>query len=316
MGMLLRWGGAAVALSVIAFLLAPYELDLYRKMLFWVALAISYNFLFGVVGQMALSHFAFAGIGAYGVVMLMFKFDVPLVPAVALALCAATALAAIVAVAATRLSGFYLALATLAFAQLFIVVLNEGGTLTGSSGGITNYKLPAIFGYTLDGPSFVIVMILVVLATLAILVRVDRSWFGRASRAIRDNEEAAEAVGIDVKRIKIIVFTLTSVLAALAGMVYAFFDNIVNPPLFGIENAFMLLFMVIIGGTGSHLGAIVGAVLLRLLQDILEPFVGQFHVLGLGIIMVLVILLQPKGLVGIWDDTRRLRESLRRKVTS
>jgi branched-chain amino acid transport system permease protein len=313
MGAAIRWGGAALIMCVVPFLLPLYEMDVYRKMLFWVALAISYNFLFGIAGQMALSHFAFAGIGAYTVVILMTQAGVPLLLAIPLALGLAGILAFIVSFAATRLEGFYLALATLAFAQLFIVILDEGGAVTGATGGLTSYKLPLVFGFEIEGPWLAVVMAVVLLLTLAFLLRIDRSWYGRACRAIRDNGEAAAAMGVDVKRTKITAFTVTSIMAAGAGMVYAFFDNTVNPPVFGLENAFMLLFMVIIGGSGSHMGAIVGAVLLRLLQDILEPFVGQFHVMGLGILMVVVILLQPKGLVGIWEDLVGRRGAARRK---
>jgi branched-chain amino acid transport system permease protein len=300
----LRWAGAIAALSIIPFLLAPYELDLYRKMLFWVALAVSYNFLFGIAGQMALSHFAFAGIGAYTVVILLTQADLGLGLAIVAALLLAAILAFIVSFAATRLEGFYLALATLAFAQLLTVVLDEGGSLTGGTGGLTSYRLPAVFGVRIDGPWYALVMVAVLLGTLAILLRIDRSWFGRACRAIRDNTEAAAAMGVDVARTKIIAFTLTSVMAAAAGMVYAFYDNTVNPPVFGIENAFILLFMVIVGGSGSHAGAIIGAVLLRLTQDILEPVVGHYHALGFGVLVVAAILFQPKGLIGAWDSLR------------
>jgi len=300
----LRWIGGIAALSIIPFVLQPYELDLYRKMLFWVALAISYNFLFGIAGQMALSHFAFAGIGAYTVVILLTQADLGLGLAVAAALLLAAILAFIVSFAATRLEGFYLALATLAFAQLLTVVLNEGGTLTGGTGGLTSYSFPAVLGVKIEGPWYALVMVAVMLGTLAILLRIDRSWFGRACRAIRDNTEAAAAMGVDVARTKIIAFTLTSVMAAAAGMVYAFFDNTVNPPVFGLENAFLVLFMVIVGGSGSHAGAIIGAVLLRLTQDVLEPIVGHYHALGFGVVVVAAILFQPKGLIGAWDALR------------
>lgn len=300
----LRWGPATALLCILPFVLQPYELDVYRKLLFWVALALSYNFLFGIAGQMALSHFAFAGIGGYTVVILLTQADLGLGLAILAALALAAVLAFIVSFAATRLEGFYLALATLAFAQLLIVVLDEGGSLTGGTGGLTSYALPTVFGATIDGPWYALVMVAVLLGTLAILLRIDRSWFGRACRAIRDNSEAAAAMGVDLARTKIIAFTLTSVMAAAAGMVYAFFDNTVNPPVFGLDNAFLLLFMVIVGGSGSHAGAIIGAVILKLTQDVLEPFVGQYHALGFGILMVAAILLQPKGLIGLWDAMR------------
>ena len=299
------WLAAALVLSAAAFLLGEYHNDVYRKMLLWVALALSYNFLFGIAGQVAFSHFAFYGIGAYGIVGFLFQAGLPLPLAVLAALVLCIALAGALALPATRLEGFYLALATMAFAQLFIVVLNEGGSVTGGTGGLTSYRLPELFGLDLSGRRYTVVIVLLVLATAWFLRRLDRSWFGRACRAIRDNPEAAAAMGINVARTKVIVFTITSALAGTAGMVYAFVDNTVNPPIFGLENAFLLLFMVIIGGAGSELGAVIGAVLLYLLPFFLSPVLGPHHALVFGVLMVAAILLQPRGLVGIYHGLRR-----------
>jgi branched-chain amino acid transport system permease protein len=298
---LIGWVGAALLLSAVAFFLGSYYNDVYRKLLLWIALALSYNFLFGISGQVAFSHFAFYGIGAYAVVVLLFQVGLPLPLAVVggILICAVIALA--MAIPSTRLEGFYLALATLALAQLFIVVLNEGGTVTGGTGGIVDYRLPPVFGVRITGPWYTAVIVVLVLATYAVLWRLDRSWFGRACRAVRDNPEAAAAMGVNVARTKVIAFTLTSVLAGIAGMVYAFVDNTVNPPIFGLENAFLLLFMVIIGGAGRHAGAVIGAVLLYLLPFVLSPLVGHHHALVFGVLMVAAILLQPRGLIGLYD---------------
>ena len=297
----MRWLASFVVLSGAAFLLGDYHNDVYRKMLLWVTLALGYNFLFGICGQVAFSHFAFYGIGAYSVVILLFHFGIPLPLAILLgvAICVLVALA--VAIPATRLEGFYLALVTLALAQLFLVLLNEGGDVTGGTGGIANYRLPPVFGMQVKGAWYTAVIVLLLLGTYAFLRKLDCSWFGRACRAVRDNPEAAAAMGINVARTKVIAFTLTSALAGVAGMVYAFVDNTVNPPIFGLENAFLLLFMVIVGGSGRHAGAIVGAVLLFLLPFWLSPLVGHHHVLVFGVLMLAAILVQPKGLIGIWD---------------
>jgi branched-chain amino acid transport system permease protein len=299
------WIAAGIAMSAMPFVLGDYHGDLYRKLLLWIALALSYNFLFGISGQVAFSHFAFYGVGAYAVVILVFQAGLPLPLAVlaGLLLCALLALA--VALPATRLEGFYLALATLAFAQLFIVVLNEGGTLTGGTGGLASYHLPKVAGVDLSGRPYSVVIVLLVLGTAGLLRRLDRSWFGRACRAVRDNPEAAAAMGIDVARTKVVAFAVTSALAGAAGMAYAFVDNTVNPPIFGLENAFLLLFMVIIGGAGRHAGAVVGAVLLYLLPFVLSPLIGHHHALLFGVLMVAAILLQPRGLIGIYDALKR-----------
>ena len=302
---LIFWVFAFAVLAALPFFLGSYHNDVYRKLLLWITLALGYNFLFGICGQVAFSHFAFYGIGAYGVVILLFQVGLPLPIAIVLALAICVVLALIVAIPATRLEGFYLALVTLALAQLFIVVLNEGGTVTGGAGGIANYRLPPIFGSRISGPAYTVVIVALLMLTFAVVWRLDRSWFGRACRAVRDNPEAAAAMGIDVARIKVIAFTLTSALAGMAGMVYAFVDNTVNPPIFGLENAFLILFMVIVGGAGRHAGAIIGAVLLFLLPFWLAPVVGHHHQLIFGALVILAILLWPKGLIGVWDRFSR-----------
>ena len=299
------WLGAAAVMSALPFMLGEYHGDLYRKLLLWIALALSYNFLFGISGQVAFSHFAFYGVGAYAVVILVFQAGLPLPLAVlaGVLLCGVIALA--VALPATRLEGFYLALATLAFAQLFIVVLNEGGALTGGTGGLANYRMPNVAGLDLSGRPYSVVIVFLVLGTAALLRRLDRSWFGRACRAVRDSPEAAAAMGVNVARTKVVAFAVSSALAGVAGMAYAFVDNTVNPPIFGLENAFLLLFMVIIGGAGRHAGAVIGAVLLYLLPFVLSPLIGHHHALVFGVLMVAAILLQPRGLIGIYDALKR-----------
>jgi len=301
----LRWLAAFALLAGLPFLMGGYYNDVYRKMLLWVALALSYNFLFGICGQVAFSHFAFYGVGAYSIVIFLFQFHIPFPLAVLLgvALCVLVALA--VAIPSTRLEGFYLALATLALAQLFVVVLNEGGAVTGGPGGLANYRLPDVLGMRIAGPWYTAVIVFVLLFTLFVLLKLDRSWFGRACRAVRDNPEAAAAMGVNVARTKVIAFTLTSALAGIAGMVYAFVDNTVNPPIFGLDNAFLILFMVIVGGSGRHAGAAVGAALLFLLPFFLSPLVGHHHVLLFGVLVLAAILAAPKGLIGFYDASRR-----------
>src|SRR5258706_9737811 len=221
----LRWLAAFALLAGLPFLMGGYYNDVYRKMLLWVALALSYNFLFGICGQVAFSHFAFYGVGAYSIVIFLFQFHLPfpLAALAGIAVCILVALA--VAIPSPRPEGFYLALATLALGQLFIVVLNEGGAVTGGNGGIANYRLPDIFGVRVRGPWYTAVIVVLLVFTYSILKRLDMSWFGRACRAVRDNPEAAAAMGVDVARTKVIAFTLTSALAGLPGMVYAFVDN-------------------------------------------------------------------------------------------
>jgi branched-chain amino acid transport system permease protein len=307
----LLWLAAIVCASALAFMLGSYHTDVYRKMLIWVALALSYNFLFGIAGQVAFSHFAFAGVGAYAIVIFAHKLAIPFGIAFVLAIAASAVIALLVAIPSTRLEGFYLALATLAFAQLVIVLIDEGGALTGGTGGIANYKLPDVLGIEIRGPLYTVLLVLLVAFTLWVLLRVDESFFGRACRAIRDNPKAAEAMGVDLRRTKVIAFVLTSALAGLAGIAYAYVDNVINPPVFGLENAFLLLFMIIVGGTGRHAGAIAGAVFLYLAPFLLEPVVGQHFLLVFGLLVVLAIMFEPDGIVGLLRRVRLLSAASR-----
>ena len=215
------WVGGFVALAALPFFLGSYHNDVYRKLLLWITLALGYNFLFGICGQVAFSHFAFYGVGAYSVVILTFQAGLPLPVAILLVVVICVALALAVAIHSTRLEGFYLALVTLALAQLFIVVLNEGGNVTGGAGGIANYRLPLIFGWRLAGPPYTLVVVALLGATLAILWRLDHSWFGRACRAVRDNPEAAAAMGVDVVRTGSLpqAAAVAAILSAVAGSV-------------------------------------------------------------------------------------------------
>jgi branched-chain amino acid transport system permease protein len=299
------WLGGTAVLVVLALMLDGYAADLFRKLLLVATLCIGFNFLFGIAGQVAFSHIAFYGIGAYGVVVLGFQFGFPLPLAIVGSIVICGIIALVVAIPSTRLEGFFLALATLAFAQLFSVVLLQGGDVTGGPQGLSGYAAPDYFGLPSDGGGYTLVIVAVFLMTLAILVRLDHSWFGRACRAIRDNPATAAAMGVDVFRTKIVAFTVTSTLAGVTGIAYAFTDNYLSPLVFGLEPMFLLLFMIVIGGTGRHAGAVIGAALLFLAPEILEEWVGRHYMLGFGVLVVAAILFQPAGLMGLWDKARR-----------
>src|SRR5690606_5789884 len=130
--------------------------------------------------------------------------------------------------------------------------------------------------------NYIFVVIALVLGTLAVLRNVDRSYFGRACRAILDNPEAAAAMGVNVARTRIIVFTLTSALSAVAGVCYAFAHNYVNTNVFGLNGMFILFVRVMIGRTGRHAGAIIGATALFLLHELLGDLIGRRHLLLYG----------------------------------
>jgi len=154
MGRFWSWAIGIVGLMALALGLDGYAADLLRKLLLTATLCLGFNFLFGIAGQIAFSHIAFYGIGAYGVVILGFQFGFPLPLAIICAVLACGIVALAVAIPSTRLEGFFLALATLAFAQLFSVMLLQGGEITGGPQGLSGYPTPDLFGIKLEGTSY------------------------------------------------------------------------------------------------------------------------------------------------------------------
>jgi branched-chain amino acid transport system permease protein len=308
---LVAWGAGAAFLVAATFVLDDYTADMFRKMLLTATLALSFNFLFGITGQLAFSHVAFYGIGAYAIVIFAYQLGWPLPLAFLGAIVIGVALALAVAIPSLRLEGFFLGLASLAFAQIFTVVMVQGGELTGAADGISGYAAPVLFGIRFGGRNYLFAVIGLFLATLAILLAIDRTYFGRACRAIRDNPGPAAAMGINVARTKIIVFVLSSVLATVAGMFYAYADNYVNPYVFDLDFMFLLFFMVVIGGCGRHDGAVIGAVVLFLLPELLGGIIGKRHMFFYGLFVVLAILFWPDGLAGIIDRARALARAPR-----
>jgi len=293
-----------LALCVLGFFLNSYETDLYRKLLLWIALGLGFNFLFGICGQVAFSHFSFYGLGAYWIVIAVFQLHIPLPLAIILGIVLAGLLALLIAIPSTRLEGPYLALATLALAQLFHLAVVSGREFTGGDTGLGGYRLPDVFGLTVTGPWYTVCIVLLCAGTYVLLNRLDRSWFGRACRAIRDNKAAAAAMGVSVPLTKVIAFTLTSALASVAGFFYAFVDNLVAPGAFSLENMFALLFMVIVGGSGRQIGAVIGVTLLYAAPFFIEPWIGHFHLMAFGALVVALIIFQPRGLVSLIDGRR------------
>lgn len=305
-------GGCAL-LVVLALTLTGYPADLLKKWLIISCLAISFHFLFGVSGQIALSHGVFYGIGAYLMVLLSVKAGLPLGLAFVATMAISLVVAILFALPTIRLEGFYLAVATMALAQLFQVLLIQGGEFTGGSNGLFGFKDPTIAGIPLSGSNYAVVLVILFAFTFTVVHRLNASRFGRLCRAVRDNPRAASAMGVDVVKIRVTAFVATSVLASLAGVGYAFVDNYVSPYVFGLETAFLVFFMVIIGGADSVVGALIGATLLFFAPELIGEAVDKGHKLIFGVLMILAILYRPKGLVSLFSDAWRRHQASRQK---
>ncbi|MES2877581.1 MAG: branched-chain amino acid ABC transporter permease [Pseudomonadota bacterium] len=247
-------------------------------------------------GLLSLANAAFMGIGAYVAALLTLQLGWSF-PAVLLAGGVAPAVVAlIIGAPVLRLSGVYLAMATLAFGEVVrITVLNL--EITGGPEGLNGIPLVT------EGWHIVLLLAFTVYG----LARLRRSKVGRAFEAIKEDEVAARLMGIDVDRYKLLAFVLGALIAGVAGALNAHFTFFISPREYGFENAVDILTMTVLGGTSSLFGPMLGATILALLPEMLR-FLQDFRALVNGAVLVLVVLFLPKG---IWEP-RRIRAWLNR----
>jgi branched-chain amino acid transport system permease protein len=289
--------GLLLVLTVPAALGDGYALEVVDLALINALVVVGLNFVTGWTGQVNFGQAAFFGIGAYATAIAS-KAGIPWIatPAIA-ALLAATA-SLFLGLPTLRLRTFYLAMATIGFGEIVRLVLLHWEPVTGGSSG-----LRAIPGISL-GPlapvgnvqHFYILLAILALATL-IAWRIRRSRLGRAMIATRDSEIAAELGGIDTVRIKIVALLLAAIYAGIAGCFYASYLHYISPDTFTNSQAVLFFTMLVIGGTGSLAGAIVGALLLTFLPELFRS-AGQYYLVCYGVGVIAVIILAPRGLAG------------------
>lgn len=240
-------------------------------------------------GLLSLANAAFMGIGAYVSALLSLNASWPFAAVLVAAGVAPALVALLIGIPTLRLSGVYLAMATLAFGEVVrITVLNldiTGGPegLNGIPQSTQGWHIVAILAFVVYG-----------------LARMQRSRVGRAFESIREDEVAASLMGIDVARYKLFAFVLGAALAGVAGGLNAHFTFFISPREYGFENAVDILTMAVLGGTGSLIGPMLGAAILTLLPELLR-FLHEFRGIFNGIVLVLVVLFLPKG---IWEPRR------------
>jgi len=269
-------------------------------------LAGSLNFIIGYAGIYSLAHAAFFGIAAYTGALVALHVSTSLLIAipVAMAICAVLSLA--ISLPSLRVRGEYFVVASLGLQMIAFTVFSEWKGVTGGLGGITGIPVASIFGFSLRSLESFLAVSLICLAavTLAIFV-LARTSFGRSLKAIRDNEVAAATFGKNVALIKTLAVAISSALCAVGGVLYAFHVSFVNPESFTIDQSVLVMAMIIIGGTGTVFGPILGALIIHLLPAGLTylSFLPSRDIASLqqiiyGAAMVLLMIYRPSGLIG------------------
>lgn len=266
--------------------------------LVYVTLTASLNLIMGYTGQLALGHAAFYGIGAYTFALLVINAHVPYWIAFVAGGVMAAFFAAFLGTIVLRFKGHYLAIVTLAFGEIVRITIYNWVSLTRGPMGITDIPRPKIFGYTFQGtlPYYYLALLLAVL-TLFVFFQMIRSRYGRAFISIRDEENASLAMGIHTTRIKVLAFVAGSFFAGLAGSFIAGYIRYIHPDNFTSVQSLILNAMVVIGGEGSMLGAVFGAIILTVLPEVLRV-ADQYRMVIYAVIMIGAIILFPHGVVG------------------
>jgi len=259
--------------------------------------AIGLCILMGYAGQVSLGQAGFYGIGAYVSSILSVHFGLPVVLSTLLAMTVAALAAVVLAVPALRLKGHYLAVATLGFGEIIYVILNEWGL--GGPSGFGDIPHFGFMGYTIDSTTGYFYLVWSFVAVVMFFsMNIIYSRTGRALRAMHDSELACKAMGLNVTALKIRVFILSAVYASLAGSLYAHYMTFISPSSFSLFYSILLLTMVIVGGITNLWGAIVGAVVITILPELLRRF-EELDVLVYGLILTLSLMFFRKGLVPI-----------------
>jgi branched-chain amino acid transport system permease protein len=304
-----------MALLIAGLCFLPLALNDYQQfvantMLVYCLVAVGFNIVLGYLGQLAFSNAAFFGIGAYATGLSMAHWGLPFPIAMLLGAIAGAAGGVIVALPALRVRGYYLAIVTLAFTELMRWTYVHADCVTF---GATGFNVPpaTLFGVGLTNETakfyvFLGIVALGVGATAQLL----RSRFGRAFVAVRNNEEAAAALGISVTRTNIIAFAWSGLIVGLAGALYAVLNGRLTPDTFGLPQMLIHFAIVMFGGLGSLTGSIIGALALTAAPELLRNLPGLEEI-AFSLLLIVVLLFMPKG-IGGWVAARipALREPL------
>ena len=294
-----------VALLLPIFVHSPYALHVMVLLGIWVVLAESLNFVTGFAGQLALGHAAFVTLGGYAGALLMVNNGWPFWPALLVGGGTGFVTGLILGLMALRLRGDYLGMVTLGFGEIVRLLAVNLVDITRGPMGVPGIPRPVIFGFKFHGelPFFYLILALIVFTHMSI-ERMLFSRFGRACLAIRDDEIAAQAMGVKPYRYKVLAFCISSAYAGLMGVFYCSWATFFSPDAFKLYDSIMLSVMITLGGIGSLVGAIPGAIGIGALPELLRPFttgarVASLRLAGVGLVMVVFLILRPQGIAGM-----------------
>jgi branched-chain amino acid transport system permease protein len=274
--------------------------------------AMSFNLLYGYMGQISFGHAAFFGLGAYATAMLFMALKSPAgsigIPEFLLSLLVGPPVAAlgalIVGFFCVRLTGIYFAMLSLAFGELLFYIVFSWYSFTKGDDGIQGLLPPPFFQ---DAGNYYYLTLAIVVAALLLMWRITESPFGYIMRTLRDNQRRAAFLGINVRLHMLMNFVIAGAFAGLAGALWGPFSRSVSPGLLGWQESGIAVFMTLIGGAGAFVGPVVGSLIYTMLQAVVKMYTVYWP-LTIGTIILLIVLFVPGGVLGLVDSRIKARQ--------
>jgi len=297
--------GVCVFIMAFPFVFSLYQTNIMITALIYVITGLGLNIVVGLAGLLDLGYVAFYAVGAYSYALLNYHFGLGFWVVLPIGAGMGLIFGILLGFPVLRLKGDYLAIVTLGFGEIIRLVLENWNEFSFGPSGIANIPRPGLFGIEMSLHQATIylyfVMILMALATIFVVRRLQDSRIGRAWIALREDEVACEAMGVDRRKTKLTAFALGATWAGMAGVIFAAKTTFINPASFTIWESIIILCIVVLGGMGSIIGVIVGALILILLPEYLRAF-SEYRMLIFGGMLVLMMVFRPGGIV---SDVRR-----------
>jgi branched-chain amino acid transport system permease protein len=294
-------------------ILSAYQTNVMTTALMYVVLGLGLNIVVGLAGLLDLGFVAFYAVGAYTYALLNLHFGLGFWTALPIGGLFSATFGILLGFPVLRLRGDYLAIVTLGFGEIIRLILENWGEFSKGPSGISNISRPGFFGIEFDLQSSIIytyyLMIIFVIVTIFVVNRLQDSRLGRAWIALREDEIACQAMGIDKRKTKLVAFSLGAFWAGIMGVMFAAKTTFVNPASFTFLESAIILAIVVLGGMGSIVGVLLGALILILMPEYLRAL-SQYRMLAFGAILVCMMIFRPQGLISNIRRTYTFKKKL------
>jgi len=301
---IVSWTAALIVLLILPLFLGKYSIFLLSLLAIYALVSLGLNLLMGYTGQIAAGHAGFLAIGAYVTAIFTAHFEwVPCPLTLLLAGTISGLIGFLLGIPILRLKGFYIAMATLAFGVVVSEIILQWSSVTGGDDGFS-VPIARIGGLVFDSDFKLFYLIIPVTILMTLLAKnLVNGYIGRAFIALRESEIAAQTIGVDLAKYKTIAFAISAFYTGVAGGLFAFLITFLSPDAFTIELSIDFIAMIVIGGMGSILGSIIGAVILTGMQQVLAGLL-DLQILIFGLSLIVFMIFMPKGIAGMLSDLK------------